>query len=220
MTIDTERRSTVSASSPIPPVAVSDREEAVKSRRWVPGEPGIWALILTDLGIFTTYFIVFMAEWIRDPEVFANGHDAIHLSAGILNTFFLLTASFFVALAVQTLRQGMVVKCQRLLLGAGLCGVAFVVNKYLEWSDKLASGHHPSDDIFFQLYFIITGIHLLHVLIAMVLLAFMSRRASRVVGAPTPQQSRFVENCASYWHMVDLLWLGILALFYLMGATA
>lgn len=64
---------------------------------------------------------------------------------------------------------------------------------------------------------LITGIHLAHVLIGMTLLMFMRRRAAQVVGVPRPQQARFVENCATYWHMVDLLWLGILALFYLMG---
>jgi nitric oxide reductase NorE protein len=76
---------------------------------------------------------------------------------------------------------------------------------------------HPLTDNFFQLYFVITGIHLLHVCIAMTLLWFVRRRAAQVVGTPTPDQSRFIENCATYWHMVDLLWLGILALFYLIG---
>jgi nitric oxide reductase NorE protein len=194
-----------------------DRDEAIAARRWVPGEAGIWALILTDLGIFTVYFIDLMYEWNANPEVFAAGHKAVNLTAGILNTFLLLTASLFVALGVQTLRQGRVALTRRLFVVSGLCGAAFVVNKYLEWSEKVHHGHRPTSDVFFQLYFIITGVHLLHVLIAMTLLWFMRRRAAEVVGAPTPLQSRFVENCATYWHMVDLLWLGILALFYLMG---
>jgi nitric oxide reductase NorE protein len=193
-----------------------ERDEAIAQRRWVPGEPGIWALILTDLGIFTVYFIDFMREWNKGPGAFAAGHEAMDLTAGILNTFFLLTASLFVALGVQTLRQGRVDLTRRLFLGAGLFGAAFVANKYIEWSDKIKHGHTPQTDAFFQLYFIITGVHLLHVLIAMTLLWFMWRRTGQVVASPTPQQSRFVENCATYWHMVDLLWLGILALFYLM----
>jgi nitric oxide reductase NorE protein len=192
-------------------------EETHVPRRWVPGEPGIWALIFTDLGIFTVYFIVIMYEWGRDPAMFAAGRQTINLSAGILNTFFLLTASLCVALWVQALRQGRTDLNRRLFLGASLCGAAFVVNKAVEWSDKIDHGHTPQTNVFFQLYFIVTGLHLLHVLIAMTLLGFMRNRAAAVVGTPTLKQSRFVENCAIYWHMVDLLWLGILALFYLMG---
>jgi nitric oxide reductase NorE protein len=202
---------------PLPGDELLDRDEALAAKRWVPGEAGIWALIFTDLTIFTVYFIQIMYQWRQHKEVFAAGHESLSLSIGVLNTFFLLTASLFVALGVQTLRQGLVDKAQRLFLGAAASGSAFVVSKAFEWSHKVADDHTPQSDTFYQLYFIITGIHLLHVLIAMTLLYFMRRRAQQVVGTPTPKQARFVENCASYWHMVDLLWLGILALFYLMG---
>jgi len=196
------------------------REEEVHARKWVPGEPGIWALILTDLGVFTTYFVIFMVEWRQHPELWAEGHASISLASGILNTFFLLTASFFVALGIQTMRLGRIRLTQQLFFGAAISGALFVGNKYLEWSDKINAGHDPNDSAFLQMYFVITGIHLAHVLIAMVLLSFMWRRVRDVKGEPTPHQARFIENCATYWHMVDLLWLGILALFYLMGGTA
>lgn len=194
----------------------ANRDEAVRQGRWVPGEPGIWALIFTDLLIFTVYFIEVMLRWIDKPDVFAAGHHAISLTSGILNTFFLLTASLFVALGVQTMRVGRVQLTERLFFIAGISGSAFIVNKFFEWSDKVGHGHTPQSDNFFQLYFIITGIHLVHVIIAMTLLFFMRKRAGQIIGAPTPRQSRFIENCATYWHMVDLLWLGIFALFYLM----
>jgi nitric oxide reductase NorE protein len=193
-----------------------DRDEALAQKRWVPGEAGIWALIFTDLTVFTVYFITFVEEWGARPAVFAEGHAALSLTTGIFNTFFLLTASLFVAIGVQTVRQGRVPAAQRMFVGAALCGGAFVVNKYFEWSSEMAAGHAPSTSVFFQMYYIITGIHLAHVLIVMTLLFFVRRRVKQVVGKPTPRQARFIENCASYWHMVDLLWLGILALFYLM----
>jgi nitric oxide reductase NorE protein len=193
-----------------------DRPRAIAERRWVPGEVGIWALIFTDLCIFTVYFVGVMLQWIDQPAVFAAGHATISLTAGILNTFFLLTASLFVALGVQNIRTGRLQFADRLLIGAAVAGGAFIVNKYFEWGDKLAHGHTPTSDVFYQLYFIVTGIHLAHVLIAMTLLWYMRKRLQEVVELPTPRQSRFVENCATYWHMVDLLWLGIFALFYLM----
>ncbi|WP_084532343.1 cytochrome c oxidase subunit 3 [Nocardia miyunensis] len=215
MSIDTHDR------TPIPKSLYSDdvwedREEAITQRRWVPGEPGIWALIFTDLTVFTIYFIDVMYQWGDSRQAFAAGHKEISLTSGILNTFFLLTASLCVALGVQKLRHGHVQLTSRLFLGAGVAGAAFVINKYIEWSGEVHDGHTPQSSLFFQLYFILTGIHLFHVLIAMTLLLFMRRRVSKVVGTPTPHQSRFIENCAIYWHMVDLLWLGILALFYLM----
>jgi nitric oxide reductase NorE protein len=201
---------------PLPGDELLDRDEALAQNRWVPGEAGIWALIFTDLAVFTVYFITFVEEWGARPAVFAAGHAALSLTTGILNTFFLLTASLFVALGVQTIRQGRVHAAQRLFLGAAACGAAFVVNKYFEWSGEIAAGHTPHTSVFFQMYYIITGIHLWHVLIVMTLLWFVRRRAAQVVGRPTRRQARFIENCASYWHMVDVLWLGILALFYLM----
>lgn len=217
MTIDTEREPSTEVGSEASALHGDDREMKVAQRRWVPGEAGIWALIFTDLTVFTVYFIDIMIQWHQHPDLFARGHAATSLSAGILNTFFLLTASLFVALGVQTLRNGNVIVAQRLFACAGAAGAAFIINKYFEWSAKLAHGHSPLTDVFFQLYFIITGIHLLHVCIAMTLLWYVRRKTREVVGRPTPDQSRFVENCATYWHMVDLLWLGILALFYLMG---
>jgi nitric oxide reductase NorE protein len=217
LTIDTERRQRISAPQRRTSVPGDYRAKAVAERRWVPGEAGVWALIFTDLTVFTVYFIDVMLQWRQHPDMFARGHAATSLTAGILNTFFLLTASLFIALGVQTVRTGKVDSAQRLFLGGGVAGAAFIVNKYFEWSVKLDHGHTPLTDNFFQLYFVITGIHLLHVCIAMTLLWFVRRRAAQVVGTPTPDQSRFIENCATYWHMVDLLWLGILALFYLIG---
>jgi nitric oxide reductase NorE protein len=125
-----------------------------------------------------------------------------------------------VALGVQRIRIGRVDQTQRLFTAAGFAGLAFIVSKCFEWSAKLQAGHTPRSSSFFQLYFMLTGIHLVHVLIAMTLLCFMWRRAGRVQGSPTFQQSRFIENGASYWHMVDLLWLVLLALIYLMGRHA
>lgn len=196
-----------------------NRDQLIETRKWVPGEAGIWALILTDLAVFTVYFITFMYEWPHHRQVFAAGHAAASMSAGILNTFFLLSASLFVALGVQHIRLGLIATTRRLFTLAGIAGAAFVVNKYFEWSHEVSAGHTPRSDTFFQMYYVLTGIHLVHVIIAMTLLRFMWCRAREVRGTPTQAQARFIENCASYWHMVDLLWLVLLALLYLMGRT-
>jgi len=192
----------------------SQGKDGYKSTRWVPGEVGIWGFILTDMTGFAVYFLVFAYQRTQQPEVFAHGRRLTDLSAGVINTFLLLTASLFVALGVHYIRGGRAATSKMMLLGTALCGAGFVVNKYFEWGARLAAGYTPLSDNFFQLYFVLTGIHLLHVLVALVVVVYLWRMAGRVRNLPTARQSRFIENGASYWHMVDLIWLGLFALFY------
>jgi len=182
---------------------------------WVPGEVGIWGFILTDMTGFAVYFLVFAYQRTQQPAVFAHGRRLTDLSAGVINTFLLLTASLFVALAVHYIREGRSATSKAMLLGTGVCGTGFVANKYFEWGAELATGRTPLSDNFFQLYYVLTGIHLLHVLVALIVVVYLWRMAARVRNLPTARQLRFIENGASYWHMVDLIWLGLFALFYL-----
>jgi nitric oxide reductase NorE protein len=185
------------------------------SPRWVPGEIGIWAFILTDLTVFALYFATFMFERRRDPVTFAHGRDALSATSGALNTALLVTASLFIALAVHAVRRADGQRAQVLLVGAGACGLAFIVNKPIEWGRELGAGHGIHHDNFFQLYYMLTGLHLAHVLVAMVVVIFLWRLAGTVMGSPTPRQLRFIENGASYWHLVDVIWLVLFAIFYL-----
>lgn len=186
-----------------------------RGRRWIPGEAGIWAFILVDFSVFGGYFGVFMALRAQQPEVWLAGSRSLSATHGAVNTFFMLTASLFVALAVQHIRRGEVDQTRKLLFGAGLCGLAFIVNKPIEWVGQLAAGHGAHHDEFFQLYFLLTGIHLLHVAAAMVVVAVLWRKALAVGVAPTRKQARYFENGASFWHLVDLIWMVLFALFYL-----
>ena len=185
------------------------------SSRWIPGEIGIWAFILTDMTVFALYFATFMFERRRDPATFADGRDALSATSGALNTAFLLTASLFVALAVHAVRRADGRRAQALLVGAGICGLAFIINKPIEWGRELGAGYGVHHDNFFQLYYMLTGLHLAHVLVAMVVVIFLWRLAGTVMGTPTPRQLRFIENGASYWHLVDVIWLVLFAIFYL-----
>jgi nitric oxide reductase NorE protein len=183
--------------------------------RWVPGEAGIWGFILTDITWFAIWFLIFAYQRTQQPEVFQHGHQLTSLPAGVLNTFFMLTASLFVALAVNYIRRGRASMSQAMLVGAGVCGVGFVANKYFEWGAKIAAGHTPYSDHFFQLYYVFTGMHLVHVLAALAVVVYLWRMAGKVRQLPTARQLRLIENGASYWHMVDLIWLALFALFYL-----
>jgi nitric oxide reductase NorE protein len=196
---------------------MSDRDAAIAAKRWIPGEVGIWVFLLTDMSVFAVYFCIFLYQRGQEPLAFAQGHEVMSKPFGAFNTFLMLTASLFVALAVQVIRQGKGVMGRKLLLGAGVCGAAFIVNKFFEWNSKIDAGFTPNTNHFFQLYYILTAVHLLHVVVAMVVLCFLWRLAGQVVRVPTLLQARFLENGASYWHLVDLLWLVLFALFYLVS---
>ncbi len=191
------------------------RSDKATLRRWIPGEWGIWAFILTDFSVFGGYFGTFLVLRGQQPGVFGAGSEALSPTHGAVNTLFMLTASLCVALAIRSVRAGRVLTAQKLLVGAGLCGTAFIVNKPIEWAAQLAAGHGPHQSDFFQLYYLLTGIHLLHVIVAMAVVAFMWRKVREVHVAPTFRQSRYLENGASFWHLVDLIWMVLFALLYL-----
>lgn len=194
-------------------------------RRWIPGEAGIWAFILVDFSVFGGYFGVFLTLRARQPADWLAGTQALSPTHGAVNTAFMLTASMFMALAIQHIRQGHVAVTRRLLVGAGICGVAFIVNKPIEWIGQLQAGNGAHRSEFFQLYFLLTGIHLLHVIAAVCVVIYLWRKAAKVRtvsmsssqarSGPTVLQARAFENGASYWHLVDLIWMVLFALFYL-----
>ena len=183
----------------------------------IPGEVGMWAFIISDLSVFSLYFITFLFERSQNREAFQIGSHALHLTMGVINTLVLLTSSLFVALAAQALRGGYGSVAQKYILAAIAGGLTFVINKPIEWIEKVHAGLGPHHDNFFQLYFMMTGLHLLHVVVGMVVLFYLWRLAGRVKSAPSERQLRFLENGANYWHLVDLIWLVLFALFYLVG---
>jgi nitric oxide reductase NorE protein len=172
----------------------------------------MWVFVLGDLVIFSSYFIIFMIYRNQERELFLESQQNLSLTVGVLNTLVLLASSWFVARSVQLTRSGEHSRAMRLTVGGGLCGVAFMLIKAYEWSSKVAQGYtFPSND-FFMFYYMLTGVHLFHVALGLVFLgvAYFELR--------NPRQRRvsMVETGATYWHMVDLLWVVIFALVYVM----
>ncbi len=184
--------------------------------RHVPGEVGIWTFVLTDLTVFTFYFVTFFYQRGQHPVEFHSGAAHLSMTRGTVNTVALLTASLFVAIATHLVREGNTRLARRLFGLAALCGAAFIVNKPFEWLHELNAGFGPHHDYFFQLYYMLTGLHLVHVIVAMVVLYFLIRVSGQVRdGHATPRHRRFIENGATYWHLVDAIWLVLFAVFYL-----
>lgn len=180
--------------------------------RHVPGEPGLWILILGDLTVFAVLFGAFLVDRHGAPDVFASSRHDLTLVAGAVNTLILVTSSLLVAEAVARHRAGDPA-ASRAVLGAIGCGVAFVAIKALEWSQLLADGHDPAANTFLTWFYVLTGLHLLHLLLGLTGLAVLRRVLRRETAKPGDRL--VVEGVATYWHMVDLLWIVIFPLVYL-----
>jgi nitric oxide reductase NorE protein len=178
----------------------------------VPGEPGLWILILGDLTVFAVLFGAFLVDRHGDPRSFAASRHGLTLAAGVANTLILLTGSLLVAQAVQRHRAGDR-SAGRLALGAVACGLAFVVVKALEWTHLAVDHHGPGSNTFFRWFFVLTGLHLVHLLLGLAGLIVVRRVTLRE--EPGQHDRIVVEGVATYWHMVDLLWLVIFPLVYL-----
>jgi nitric oxide reductase NorE protein len=183
-------------------------EKPAKPRR-LPGVVGVWVFIGADSVIFALLFLSYMQDRRKDPAAFEASSNTLNYNLGGLNTLILLTSSWLVALGVIAARRGEPARAHRFLLGGVLTGCAFVVSKLIEYAEKFAIGITPVTDAFFTWYFTMTGLHLLHVVAGTGLLTYLWIKARRTVNITT------AECVASYWHLVDLLWIVLFPLLYL-----
>ena len=180
----------------------------------IPGEAGIWVFIFGDLLFFAYLFLTYLHYRAGDPAQFARSQGRLNTNLGVLYTLFLLTSSLFAVIALRQIRAGNSRTAPLLVMGAIGCGVAFVWTKVIEYHAKVHAGITPSTNQFYLFYYVLTGLHLAHVAIGLGVLAFMwwlARRAPHL----SPLRLSLAEGCACFWHMVDLLWLVIFPLLYL-----
>ncbi len=187
------------------------------------GKFGMWIFLLTELfllgGLFLVY-AVFRASYSHDFHVAAL---ELNTFIGTLNTVFLLTSSMTVAMALTALQRNRKNLALTLIFITLLFAALFMVNKYFEWTHKFDFKIYPGSEVlknlergellFFGLYYMMTGLHALHVLVGMVLLAInlFKIRAGKV----NSERYLMLENSALYWHLVDLIWIFLFPLLYL-----
>ena len=194
-------------------VVTTDR---VKPRR-LPGVDGIWVFIGADAVIFAILFGSFMQDRLHNPAMYEASRHTLNLNLGGIDTLILLTSSWSVALAIQALKRDLLDRVPRFLLGGVLTGLMFVVSKSFEYFQKFAHGITPGTDPFYMWYFTLTGIHLTHVVVGTSLLTYLWIRSRR--GAYDSSHRVMPECVASFWHLVDLLWIVLFPLLYLMKAA-
>jgi len=184
---------------------------------------GMWLFLFTELILFGGMFLVYSVYRFTNQAEFHLAATELNTIIGTFNTAILLTSSLTMALsitAIQNKNKTLSVFFQLLTI---LLGLFFMVNKYFEWSAKINHGLFPGSDellakssgeiLFFGLYYVMTGLHGLHVLVGMVLIAVMAGFTSR--GIITHDNYVKLENTGLYWHLVDIIWIFLFPLFYL-----
>jgi nitric oxide reductase NorE protein len=180
----------------------------------LPGEAGVWVFILGDMIVFGLFFVVFVYYRAHDLAQYTRSQSSLNRGYGAFNTLLLLTSSWIVALAVQAARQNLNKRSAKLFVLALLCGLGFVIVKMFEYGEKIRAGITLTTNDFYMYYYVFTGIHLMHVLIGMGVLVFLwSISKSEVL---EEKHVNMLESGASFWHLVDILWVVLFALLYLM----
>lgn len=182
-----------------------------------PGVRDVWVFIILDAFSFLLYFLVFMAARIENPVAFELGRQQLNPILGLTNTLILLTSSWFVVRAVAAARLLNADGVKKNLLAAMLLGVAFAVLKVIGYADHAAAGHAIMVNGlfgFFGYYYVLTGIHFLHVIVgtALLLVCFLKARSE----ATDESILRWIESGASFWHLVDMLWVVLFPMLYLL----
>ncbi len=184
----------------------------VQGEKKLPGDLAMWFFILAELTVFAIFFIGFAIAEQQDLQLFREGKEQLHQIAGLINTIALITSSFLVALALNSMHQGHGKKAAWLLVSAKLVALVYIAVKVWEYLSLFSQGIDIETNNFFTLYFIITFFHLMHVLLGMVILIFITKKAA--CGEYSKGNISGFESGASYWHMVDLLWIILFPLIY------
>ena len=184
---------------------------------------GMWLFLFTELILFGGLFLLYAVYLARYPREFAAAGKGMHLGFGAANTVILITSSLLAAMAVTAIQRDRRRSVLWLLGGTVLSAAVFLFNKYLEWSAEIGRGIYPGspvlaagapgESVFFSLYYLTAGLHGLHVLIGGVFLTVAAVRVSR--GTVHAGDYVLLENGALYWHLVDLIWIFIFPLYYL-----
>lgn len=181
----------------------------------LPGDLAMWIFILAELAAFTLFILAFSITQLLKPEMFTLGRAQLDSSTGFAMTAGLLSSGFLAALAVERARKNKARQGSLLLIAAIASGMVYVVLKISEYSHLASLGFDLEYNTFFTLYWLTTAFHFLHVLLGLTVLSFLSWRCWKNVY--NAQEHAGIESGVMYWHMVDLVWVIIFPLVYLLG---
>jgi nitric oxide reductase NorE protein len=188
----------------------------------LPGDIAMWFFILAELTVFAIFFFGFAIAENMNLVMFAEGKAQLHKQAGLINTIALITSSYFVAASLHSMRTNKQKQVINRLLLAMSFAMVYLVVKLWEYQVLFDKGIDIETNTFFTLYFLITAFHFMHILLGMVILIFMAVNANKGMYSPASpdeetsnQDISGFESGACYWHMVDLLWIILFPLIYI-----
>lgn len=176
---------------------------------------GMWLFLGTEILLFGGLFAAYAIFRAKYPEMFFEQHLELNRKMGAVNTCILIFSSLTMAMGVSAIKQGKQKLTMILLLITIVCGLGFGVVKYFEYSAKFAHHIYPDTSIFFSLYFMMTGLHMLHVFIGLLILSTLLVITWK--GKFTSRYNTPIEVGGLYWHLVDLIWIYLFPLLYLIG---
>jgi cytochrome c oxidase subunit 3 len=187
---------------------------------------GVWLFLATEILLFSGMFVGYAVLRLLHPEAFVNGSGYLDVGWGLLNTVVLLYSSFTVACAVRCAQVGDQAGLKRNIIITTVCGLAFLVIKFVfeyypKWTQGKLPGkffsypgaHDPNEPLWWGLYWGATGIHATHVLVGIGLFLWLLVRANKRHFGPTHYNA--VEGVGLYWHIVDIVWIFLFPLLYL-----
>jgi cytochrome c oxidase subunit III len=187
------------------------------------GKLGMWIFLFTELFLFGGLFLVYAVFRAKYSEDFHTAADELNTFIGTLNTVFLLVSSMTVAMSITAIQKNNRKLALFLVFVTLVLAGLFMMNKYFEWSHKFEYNLYPGSEVlknlprgellFFGLYYMMTGLHALHVFIGMILLSINIVKIGK--GTVNRQHYLLLENSGLYWHLVDLIWIFLFPLLYL-----
>lgn len=186
---------------------------------------GMWLFLFTEVLLFGALFIAF-AVYLRQYRIpFMQASRELDRYLGLLNTTVLLTSSLSMAFSVAAMTRGQTRRALGALAVTLLLGAVFLLVKAREWGFKFSHEIYPQSEamlerpvgeqVFYGLYFAMTGLHALHVIIGMAII--VSAAVLILLGRIRPDRHIYLENTGLYWHLVDIIWIFLFPLFYLIG---
>jgi cytochrome c oxidase subunit 3 len=184
---------------------------------------GMWLFLFTEFLLFGGLFIVYSTYRYLYPEAFHLAARELNLTIGTINTIILFISSTTVSMAITSVNRGRQKQAEIFILATMILGVVFLINKYMEWGVKISHGLYPGseflagfgfgDTLFFGLYFALTGLHALHMVVGITIWGFALSFIRK--GRTNQYRPVMVENSGLYWHLIDVIWIFLFSLFYL-----
>lgn len=185
---------------------------ATHHSKYPPGDLAIWFFIFAELLAFGVFFLSYAFARSKNVELFNESQLLLNRESGAINALVLLTSSYFVVRAVAAIKEGLNELCAKWLGAAIGMGFVFAAIKIFEFHAKFSAGISLSTNTFYMFYLSLTLFHFMHVILGMIILAAVMFKARS--GGYSPDQHTGVETGASYWHMVDLVWMILFPLVY------